>query len=109
MPEISFLVEGSASDPYEVIFLQTDSGLSALCSCKAGQNGQHCKHRTNIMRGSVKELVEQNPADLETLRAWLSDSELGKALERSDAAEVDLERAKKEATAAKKALARAMK
>jgi uncharacterized Zn finger protein len=52
MDKASFLVQGSAAEPYKVIFkLRDDKNLSAYCTCQAGQKGTHCKHRINILRG----------------------------------------------------------
>ncbi len=117
MPEINFLVQGSTAEPYEVTFLKTDTGLSALCTCQAGQSGQHCKHRSNIIRGVDKGILDINADNLKTVQSWLSDSKLAKAQSRVDAAEAAVKAAqeaaekaaaKKEAATAKRALARAM-
>ena len=49
---MQFLVQGSSAEPYEVTFVQAGKELSASCTCQAGQNGLHCKHRLNILEGS---------------------------------------------------------
>ena len=48
---LQFLVQGSSAEPYET-FVQAGKELSASCTCQAGQNGSHCKHRLNILEGS---------------------------------------------------------
>jgi len=38
MDKVFFLVQGSAAEPYEVVFkLRDDNNLSAYCTCQAGQ------------------------------------------------------------------------
>lgn len=58
MKEISFFVRWSDPDPYEVTFLkEADSKVIVLCTCKAGMNGMHCKHRIAIINGDTSAIV----------------------------------------------------
>lgn len=108
MAQIVFQVQGSAAEPYTVIFSQIDGGLSASCSCPAGEMGQHCKHRISILNGDTNEVINSNPADVETIKSWLSGSPLETALHAVLAADKTLESAKKELQRAKKQLGKAM-
>jgi SWIM zinc finger len=114
MQEISFKVQGSASEPYGVIFVKrSDTNLSAYCSCPAGENGQYCKHRFNILDGTIKGIVSDNLEDVKVVQSWLSGTDVENALikmhELEAEAEAEAERIKKELFAAKKAVAKAMR
>ena len=66
MSTVSFHVQGSAEEPYNVTFQKrSDTNLSAYCTCPAGKNGQYCKHRINIMAGSTTGIVSGNQQDVE--------------------------------------------
>ncbi len=106
MPEINFMVKGSADDPYEVTFLKTDDRLLVLCTCPAGENRRHCKHRVAIMKGSGKHIVSGNREDIATVQAWLAGSPIEKALQALNEAERGDDA--KALAAAKLRLARAM-
>lgn len=107
--EISFRVTGSAPEPYEVTFLRTNGQVAAFCTCSAGENGQHCKHRLAIMEGCTAAIVSQNQGDIETVRAWLVGTELETALSEFRQAESVYEAAKKALGTAKKDLAKKMR
>jgi hypothetical protein len=48
MGKITFLVQGSSADPYEVDFQYDNDGeLMVFCTCQAGQTGTHCKREPN--------------------------------------------------------------
>jgi len=110
MPEISFWVQGSASDPYEVAFhKRSESNLSASCSCPAGQNGQYCKHRFRILEGNTKGIVSNNVADVEVVRSWLAGTDVEDAIAEMRALQEEADRVKTALVAAKKKVARAMR
>jgi hypothetical protein len=46
---IEFLVQGSASEPYETVFDKKDDNVTGTRSCPAGVIGQCCKHRVRIL------------------------------------------------------------
>lgn len=106
--EITFRVQGSASEPYTVNFSKDGDNLSAHCDCKAGLMRQHCKHRLNILAGDASSLVSGNEADIATVREWLEGSDVQKYIEAVHMAERDLWTAQAKFRAAKKALARAL-
>lgn len=80
MATLEFLVEGSAKDPYEVIFIKNDDNLTAICTCPAGTYGNVCKHRTTIIEGDAKSVVSENAADVETIVAWVVGTDVEAAL-----------------------------
>jgi uncharacterized Zn finger protein len=58
MNELRFLVQGSAVEPYQVVFRKNGNNLTATCSCPAGQIKKHCKHRLNLLLGEPLKIVE---------------------------------------------------
>ena len=110
MSEIRFQVQGSAPSPYDVTFVNRGSGnLSAFCTCPAGENGQSCKHRIAILNGETKGIVSGNEHEVPLVASWLAGSDIESALKEVVAAELLLERAKKEVARVKKLLAQAMR
>lgn len=110
MQEILFEVQGSAIEPYGVVFVKrTDNNLSAFCSCPAGENGQYCKHRFNILEGLSKGIVSNNLNDVKIVQSWLSGTDVEKALIKMRELEAEAERIKKALSAAKMEFARAMR
>ncbi len=108
MNEIKFLVQGSAPEPYLVIFRKSGNNLIALCNCLAGQNGMYCKHRFRILAGSDEGIVSDNVQDVEIVKAWLKDSDVEKALNELHEAEADLTKLKKKVSALKKKVAKTL-
>ena len=109
MTELTFTVQGSAPDPYIVRFIRHEGrNLTATCTCPAGQVGQYCKHRFAILSGDAAGVIGDNREDVNTVKAWLSGSDVELALQALDEAERGLDLAKKRVSAAKKAVAKAM-
>ena len=79
MDELVFQVQGSAPEPYVITIRRRDGEVLALCTCQAGENGLHCKHRIAILSG-------ENPgvlADADKLPlvvAWLPGTKLAASL-----------------------------
>jgi uncharacterized Zn finger protein len=106
--EINFLVQGSAPEPYEVTFLNKEDDLLIFCTCPAGENGKHCKHRLALIEGDAGAIVSGNKDDLVTALAWLQDTAIQEACVEFRQAEQDVESAKKRFNAAKRKLANVM-
>lgn len=107
--EITFLVQGSAADPYEVRFVNRGNGnLSAYCTCMAGQKGTFCKHRINILKGETRGIVESNLEDVKTVASWLPDTDIEIAIKNVEKAEDELDIAKSVLAKAKKRLSQAL-
>lgn len=77
MKEISFAVQGSAAEPYEVSFIKKPpTTIIALCSCPAGQNGQYCRHRLAIIDGNATGIVSDNRDQVMLVKEWISGTDL---------------------------------
>ena len=109
MKEIIFFVQGSALEPYKVTFQKSGSKLSAYCTCPAGDNGQYCKHRFNILGGITDDIVSDNKTSVDIVASWLSGTDVEKALVDVINADEQFEIAKCNLTSAKKNLARAFR
>lgn len=104
---ITFLVQGSASEPYRVLFRRRNSAnLSAYCTCPAGENGMYCKHRIRILQGMRDGIVSENIKEVEKVVEWLVATDVQEALKTVCALEIEADRIKKALSAAKHALAR---
>jgi len=109
MKESIFFVQGSAKEPYKVTFRKNDSNLSAYCTCPAGDNGQYCKHRFNILGNITDGIVSGNELDVEIVASWLKGTDVETALNNVMDAEEQFENAKVKLAVAKKQLARAFR
>ena len=109
MMTLTFLVQGSAPEPYEVEFTMTGGSITATCSCPAGRTGQYCKHRVSILEGSRSGIVSGNGEAVQTVLAALPGTAIEAALVDFQNAARELERAKSADATAKKALAAALK
>ena len=108
MDEISFLVQGSADAPYELVFRKSGKDIIALCTCKAAMNGQLCKHRIGIFKGITNNIVSKNENNVKTVQSWLPGSNIEYLLNQLNDAESALESARKSVSVIKKRLSRSM-
>lgn len=97
-------MQGSAEDPYIVTFFLEADNLISLCTCPAGENGSHCKHRIKILEGNKENIVSKNIDEIETVLSWLSGTPLEQAIKKYRETEIDFERAKAAIALAKKKL-----
>lgn len=104
-----FEVKGSASEPYKILIKKDIKNLSAYCTCPAGSNGMHCKHRISILLGSSKNVVSDNASEVDEVAAWVAGSDIEAALNIIAELEDQSTRIKKELSAARKALAKTMR
>jgi hypothetical protein len=109
MEKLQFSIQGSAKEPYRVTFQKNGLNLSAYCTCPAGDNGQYCKHRLNILGGITEGIVSGNETDVEIVASWLSGTDVETAMNAVMDAEEKYEAAKRELSAAKKRLALAFR
>lgn len=110
MTEIQFEVQGSAQDPYQVVFVRrSERNLSAYCSCPAGENGQYCKHRMNLLGGVTEGLVSGNEDDVKVVQSWLAGTDLEAAIQKMQSLQQEADRIKNALSAAKKDVAKAMR
>lgn len=109
MKKIVFLVQGSAATPYRLTFTKDNNNMNAFCTCPAGDNGQYCKHRLNILNGLSNNIVSNNKEEVHTIQELLKDTDLEKALFDFYKAEKEFESAKHKFQIAKKNIAIAMR
>ena len=107
--KLIFMVQGSACDPYKVTFQKVGSKLSAFCTCPAGENGQYCKHRFNILNGVSESIINEKYHESEILKSWLTGTDVEVALNEVVIAEEEFEVAKRNLAAAKRELAKAFR
>lgn len=108
--EVTFLVQGSADEPYKVLFVNRgDGNISAFCTCPAGMNGLYCKHRINIINGKTDAIVSSNRAEVRKIQSWLIGSNIEAASREVESATRAVETAKAWLTDARKRLAQAMR
>ena len=108
MDEIRFKVQGSEKDPYLVIFQKKGSELLAFCSCAAGEKGQYCKHRFNILDGQTDRIVSSNIEAAKEIQKWLSGSKLESERKKMRELEQQVEAAKKSLALSKKKISKIM-
>jgi hypothetical protein len=108
MESFDFLVQGSAPEPYVVIFQKEHNKIIAHCTCPAGEMGQYCKHRFAILNGFSEGIISSNAADVKIISTWLPGSNIERALNELEKAEEEVAKAKKKVSAAKKMIAREM-
>ena len=107
---ITFLVQGSEPEPYQVQFWKKGKNLTARCTCRAGQFGQYCRHRVDILSGNIKKLkiASKNPEDIETVRAWLPGTDVETAINQVREAQKVVDEATIKLKGYKKKLARVL-
>ena len=80
MEELTILVKGSSSDPYELTFIKDGASLTALCNCPAGTFGNLCKHRVAILDGDGAAAVADDADKISRVVAWLAGTDVEAAL-----------------------------
>lgn len=109
MKSLVFLVKGSSPDPYRVTFSRNGKNITAFCTCPAGENGQHCKHRLEILAGSATNVVSENVEQVAEVASWLPGSDIEDAWVEVKRLEYEAGEIKAQLSQAKKELAKAMR
>lgn len=104
MHSIDFSVQGSSPEPYTVSFRYDALQLTVSCTCGAGSKKQVCKHRLNLLAGSLQGVVSDNHDQMASAIGWANDSRLAGAIAELEAAEAAQEAATAEVKALKKKL-----
>jgi uncharacterized Zn finger protein len=108
MDSLSFLVQGSAPEPYVVTFPRRGDNLTARCTCPAGTVGQYCKHRFAILAGDQHGVVSPNVGDIARVQEWLNGTDVEQALRELAEAEAEFDLAKQRVAGFKKKPARVL-
>ena len=75
--KITFLVQGSSPEPYKVIFENHDDNkMTAFCTCQAGDFGDACKHRWNIIEGKTENIIDGDKSYVPQIMEWYSKSSI---------------------------------
>ena len=75
--KIEFLVQGSSSEPYKVIFKNNhENKMTAFCTCQAGDFGETCKHRWNIIKGNTENIIDGDKSYVLQVMDWYSKSKI---------------------------------
>jgi uncharacterized Zn finger protein len=106
MNAVEFLVQGSAPDPYRVVFKKIGSNFTATCTCPAGEAGQHCKHRIRIILSDPTGIVSKNVESVSEVISWVKGTDVESALVDMLDAEKSFEDTKKRLSLLKKRFAR---
>lgn len=107
MQVLKFAVQGSQPEPYKILVEYDGARIGMFCSCPAGENGSHCKHRVGLLLGTKDGLVAGED-DVGMLATWLPGTMLEAALAELVAAEQAAEAAKRRLAKAKKNIAAVM-
>ena len=78
--KFTFKAKSSSGSPYTVEFLIENNLMSVLCNCQAGNFGQLCKHKTELIAGNQLRLFDESEiSKLQELETIVSKTpELGK-------------------------------
>lgn len=79
--KLTFLIQGSATEPYEVSFWRNGRNLTTSCTCEAGKYGMCCKHRFALMEADVTNLIGGNIEDVGRLQQMIMDTDVAEAYE----------------------------
>ena len=76
MKKITYQVQGSSPEPYNITIKLDGINLSFDCDCPAGTYGSHCKHWMGVFEGKKQEYINLNENQIEEIQSWLSGSDL---------------------------------
>lgn len=82
--------------------------LIASCNCAAGENGQYCKHRIDILKGDTSKIVSNNKNEVANLLQVFKNSPLDLKLQQLKNEEQQLDKLKKQFDNTKKEVAKIM-
>lgn len=94
MERIEFRVQGSAAEPYVVVFERTGDNIDARCTCPGSRMAKRCKHRLSILYACTDGIVSGNLDDVGRVCSWMAGSDVEAAIARVDSAEAAWKAAK---------------
>lgn len=102
---IEILAKSSSGNPYTVRFYLEEDGISAFCSCPAGDHRKLCKHVMRIINGDDSILYNDSQKQiLSNISIHLQGTAIPVLLSELNKSEIVLENAQKNARKAKKTL-----
>jgi hypothetical protein len=105
MERIDFSVQGSSSEPYRVSLIRDEGATLMVCTCEAGINGMHCKHRVRILLGSSEDVIDPITDDIKAAAIWIKGTPIESALLDCERLDAEAEDVKRRLKPAKKRLA----
>ena len=102
MKKISYQVQGSASEPYNITISISGSELRCICNCPAGSMGTHCKHWMSIFENKKQKYINLDDAQIAEINSWLPGSDLEEAWNELEEFKIQEDKIKKELAAKKK-------
>lgn len=102
------VVSSSTGEVYFIELSRAGDNLTCTCTCPAGQNGTHCKHRIGILSGDASIIKAGDTDKISLIPEMLSGTDVEAALERLKNIERQKAEIDKQLRAAKKALARTL-
>lgn len=108
-PPLSFeVVSSSSGEVYTIEMSRKGDNLTCTCTCAAGENGMHCKHRIGILTCDPAAVRAMGKEKAAAVAAMVSGTDVEAALHQMLALEREREAVEKQLKAAKKSLARSL-
>ena len=76
MKKISYQVQGSAKEPYNITIALDGTNISCVCDCPAGLKGSHCKHWMLVFEGGKQKYIGLDENQIAEIQSWLPGSNL---------------------------------
>ena len=76
MKKISFKVQGSTDEPYNVSINKSGNKIQCVCNCKAGVNRMHCKHWMGVFEGTKQKYIGLSEKQIKEIQSWLPGSDI---------------------------------
>jgi SWIM zinc finger len=106
---LEFFVQGSQVEPYRVTFRKDGVKVAIFCTCRAGKQGDCCKHKLALIAGNDESIIGGNRHELNLTSVLLADGHIHAAIQTLNDADVALEIAKNNRKQAKHALSALMR
>jgi uncharacterized Zn finger protein len=108
-PRLEFqVVSTSSGEVYFIEIVRKGANLTCTCTCPAGSNGTHCKHRLSILRGDAGMVNAGDTDQMHWIPQMLAGTDVEQAMARLDELEAQKAEIDRQFKAAKKALARTL-
>ena len=104
MKKISFKVQGSADEPYNVSINRNGNKIQCVCNCGAGVNKMHCKHWMGVFEGIKQKYISLSEKQIKEIQSWLSGSDIESAWKEYERIKEKEIKIKKEISREKKAV-----
>lgn len=106
---VDILAKSSSGDSYTVRFYIEEDGISAFCSCPAGEHRKLCKHVIRMINGDDSILYDSSQKKiLDEICSHLQKTTIPSLLSELSESEILLDKARKNVEKMKKALEKAV-